>query len=50
VAPGTKGVPEKWQGIGIRIEDDVLVTREGCRNLTAGVPKEIDEVEAVLAG
>jgi Xaa-Pro aminopeptidase len=49
VAPGTKGVPEKWQGIGIRIEDDVLVTKEGCRNLTAGVPKEIDEVEAVLA-
>jgi Xaa-Pro aminopeptidase len=50
VAPGSKGVPAKWQGIGIRIEDDVLVTRDGCRNLTAGVPKEIDEVEAVLAG
>jgi Xaa-Pro aminopeptidase len=50
VAPGSKGVPAKWQGIGIRIEDDVLVTKDGCRNLTAGVPKEIDEVEAVLAG
>jgi Xaa-Pro aminopeptidase len=50
IAPGTKGVAEKWQGIGIRIEDDVLVTKDGHRNLTAGVPKAIDEVEAVLAG
>ena len=50
IAPGAKGVPAKWQGIGIRIEDDVLVTQEGHRNLTSGVPKAIDEVEAVLAG
>jgi Xaa-Pro aminopeptidase len=49
VAPGSKGVPVKFQGIGIRIEDDVLITKDGHRNLTAGVPKEIDEVEAVLA-
>jgi Xaa-Pro aminopeptidase len=49
VAPGSKGVPAKFQGIGIRIEDDVLITKDGHRNLTAGVPKEIDEVEAVLA-
>jgi Xaa-Pro aminopeptidase len=50
IAPGSKGVPAKFQGIGIRIEDDVLITKDGHRNLTAGVPKEIDEVEAVLAG
>jgi Xaa-Pro aminopeptidase len=50
VAPGSKGVPVKFQGIGIRIEDDVLITKDGHRNLTGGVPKEIDEVEAVLAG
>jgi Xaa-Pro aminopeptidase len=49
VPPGSKGVPAKFQGIGIRIEDDVLITRDGHRNLTAGVPKAIDEVEAVLA-
>jgi Xaa-Pro aminopeptidase len=49
IAPGSKGVPVKFQGIGIRIEDDVLITKDGHRNLTAGVPKEIDEVEAVLA-
>ena len=49
IAPGAKGVPAKFQGIGIRIEDDVLITKDGHRNLTAGVPKAIDEVEAVLA-
>jgi Xaa-Pro aminopeptidase len=50
IAPGSKGVPPKYQGIGIRIEDDVLITKDGCRNLTAGVPKAVDEVEALLAG
>jgi Xaa-Pro aminopeptidase len=49
VAPGSKGVAEKWQGIGIRIEDDVLITRDGHRVLTDGVPKAVDAVEAVLA-
>jgi Xaa-Pro aminopeptidase len=33
--------------VGIRIEDDALVTPEGCENLTAAVPKEIEEIEAV---
>jgi Xaa-Pro aminopeptidase len=49
VAPGTKGVPAKYQGIGIRIEDDVLITADGHRVLTDGVPKTVDEIEAVLA-
>jgi Xaa-Pro aminopeptidase len=49
VAPGTKGVPAKYQGIGIRIEDDVLITADGHHVLTDGVPKAVDEVEAVLA-
>jgi len=49
IAPGSKGVPAKYQGIGIRIEDDVLVTKDGHRVLTDGVPKRIDDVEAVLA-
>ncbi len=40
--------PEK--AIGIRIEDTVLITRNGCEVLTADVPKEIDEVERLLAG
>ena len=49
IAPGTKGVAAKWQGIGIRIEDDVLVTRDGHEVLTEGVPRDIEGVEAVLA-
>lgn len=49
IAPGSKGVPAKYQGIGIRIEDDVLITKDGHHNLTQGVPREIDEIEAVLA-
>lgn len=41
---------KKWQGIGIRIEDDVLVTRDGHEVLTAEAPKEPDEIEALMAG
>ncbi len=44
-AEGQPEIPDKWKGIGIRIEDDVLVTTEGNEVLTAAVPKEIDEVQ-----
>lgn len=49
VAPDNTDVDAKWRGIGIRIEDDVAVTKTGCEVLTAGVPKEIDEIEALMA-
>ncbi|MFA5684329.1 MAG: Xaa-Pro aminopeptidase [Lysobacteraceae bacterium] len=49
IAPGSKGVAKKWQGIGIRIEDDVLVTRDGHEVLSHGAPKSIDEIEALMA-
>jgi len=49
IAPGTKGVPAKYQGIGIRIEDDVLVTGKGPVVLSDKVPKTMDAVEALLA-
>ena len=39
-------VDERWRGIGIRIEDDILVTSGGQENLSAGIPKTIEEVEA----
>ena len=45
-AEGDETVEERWRGIGIRIEDDVLVTADGHENLTAALPKEIDDVEA----
>jgi Xaa-Pro aminopeptidase len=49
VAPGTPGVPKKFGGIGIRIEDDVVVTRDGCEVLTGGVPKAPLEIERLMA-
>jgi Xaa-Pro aminopeptidase len=43
-------VPERYRGIGIRIEDDILVTEEGCENLSEGIAKSVEEVEAVCQG
>jgi Xaa-Pro aminopeptidase len=45
----THVVPEEFLGIGVRIEDDVLVTSDGFENMTDAVPKETDEVEALCA-
>jgi len=46
---GSKGVAKKWQGIGIRVEDDVLVTPRGHEVLTVDAPKTVDEIESVMA-
>jgi Xaa-Pro aminopeptidase len=43
-------VDEKWRGIGIRIEDDVLVTEQGHEVLTRSVPKTIPDIEALMQG
>jgi Xaa-Pro aminopeptidase len=43
-------VPEELRGIGIRIEDDIVVTADGNRNLSAALPRTSDEVEAWMAG
>jgi Xaa-Pro aminopeptidase len=48
VAPDTKDIPEQYLGIGIRIEDDVLCTANGPKVLTTGVPKNADEIEALM--
>ncbi len=50
IPPDDKSAPAKYRGIGIRIEDDVLVTKDGNRNLSAKVPKEINEIEALMNG
>ena len=47
--PEDELVPEELRGVGVRIEDDVLVTADGCRNLSAGLPRTSDEVEKWLA-
>ncbi|MCY4051885.1 MAG: aminopeptidase P N-terminal domain-containing protein [Gammaproteobacteria bacterium] len=44
-----KEVDEKWHNIGIRIEDDVLVRRNGPEVLTVDVPKNTDEIQAIMA-
>ncbi|MEN8234917.1 MAG: aminopeptidase P N-terminal domain-containing protein [Actinomycetota bacterium] len=43
----THDVPAAYLGIGVRIEDDILVTEDGCENLTRGVPVDPDDIEAL---
>ncbi|MGW0885298.1 aminopeptidase P family protein [Streptomyces sp. NPDC002671] len=47
--PDDLTVPQEWRGIGVRIEDDLLVTADGHENLSAGLPRSADEVEAWMA-
>jgi Xaa-Pro aminopeptidase len=48
IPPDDKDAPAKYRGIGIRIEDDVLVTEDGNVNLTAKCPKQAEEIEEIM--
>ena len=45
-----EGVPERFHNIGIRIEDDAIVTEAGCELISRGVPVKPDEIEALMRG
>ncbi|HEY0170484.1 MAG TPA: Xaa-Pro aminopeptidase [Pyrinomonadaceae bacterium] len=49
VAEDAEDIPDKYRGIGVRIEDDVLVTADGYRVLTDKAPKQVAEIEALMA-
>ena len=48
IAADTEGVDEQWLGIGIRVEDNILVTQDGHENMTRHVPVQADEIESLM--
>ena len=47
--PANSPCDEKWWGIGVRIEDDILVTKDGPVNLSAAAPRKSEEIEKLMA-
>ncbi|HEX5277667.1 MAG TPA: M24 family metallopeptidase, partial [Fluviicoccus sp.] len=50
IAPDCESVDPRWRGIGVRIEDDILVTRQGHEILTLAAPKHVADIEQVMRG
>jgi Xaa-Pro aminopeptidase len=48
ISPNNTKVPKKWRGIGVRIEDDVLITKTSNRILSTGIPKTVKEIESYM--
>lgn len=48
IKPDNENVEERWRGIGVRIEDDILVTQQGCDVLSKAVPKQVDDIEKLM--
>ena len=46
--PDDLTVPDEFRGIGVRIEDNILVTADGAENLSVGIPRTADDVETWL--
>lgn len=49
IPPGEDSVAERWRGLGLRVEDNVHVTKDEPQNLTAGLAHSVDEIEALMA-
>jgi Xaa-Pro aminopeptidase len=50
IDPDDANIPSQWRGIGVRIEDNILVTEDGYRNLTAYLPVTVADIETLMAG
>ncbi|MDC9719503.1 MAG: Xaa-Pro aminopeptidase [Gammaproteobacteria bacterium] len=50
IDPDDTDIPSQWRGIGVRIEDNILITSSGYRNLTADLPVTVADIETLMAG
>ena len=49
IEKGDTSVPKKFRGIGIRIEDDILITSKGCKNMSHKIAKTVQEIESLYS-